>query len=115
MPAPSHPLQLVLGLVVWSAWFVLLYGGLSVGCALAPPAPEAGTANWLNALLLLATLATTVLLTLWARSCWRAAGRSKDNGAQTRFITRIAAGVHLVAAAATLAVGLPTLALPPCV
>ncbi len=74
MIAPFHPLQLTLGLIVWSVWFVALYGGLSVACAVAPPAATLGALTWINGLLLLLTLATTALLAYWAHGCWRAAG-----------------------------------------
>jgi hypothetical protein len=33
----THPLQLVPGLIIWALWFIAIYGGLSVACALAPP------------------------------------------------------------------------------
>lgn len=118
----SHPMQLVLGLCVWSVWFVALYGGMSVACALAPPAQEVGAVNWLNGSLALLTLATAAVLGYAAFRCWRSAAVSAptelDKHAPqrpTRFITRIAAGLHCFSAAATLAVGLPLLLLPPCV
>lgn len=113
MIAPFHPLQLALGLIVWSVWFVVLYGGLSVACAVVPPAATLGVITWVNGLLLLLTLATTALLAYWARVCWRAAAGEITR--QQRFVGRIAAGVHLIAAGSTLAVGLPVIALPPCV
>ena len=40
--SPLHPLHLFLGLIIWSAWFVFLYGGLSVACEFAPPGVEQG-------------------------------------------------------------------------
>ena len=39
---PHHPVHLILGLCVWSIWFVVLYGGLSVACQLTPPEPQQG-------------------------------------------------------------------------
>ncbi len=114
MLSPTHPFQLVLGLVIWSVWFVALYGGLSVGCAVAPPDPAAGALTWLNALLLLLTLATTLLLVHWTLRCWRGASEA-GGGTVKRFLTWVASGVHLTAAGATLAVGLPVIVFPPCV
>ena len=38
--SPYNPIHIPLGLVLWSVWFVALYGGLSVDPA-AAPAPEA--------------------------------------------------------------------------
>ena len=110
MPPPSHPLQLALGLVIWSAWFVAAYGGLSVGCRLAPPAPEQGPFTWINLAVLLLTVPVVAVLLGMAWRCWRFA----DTAAQ-EFIPRVAAGLHLSAAVATLAAALPALYLPPCV
>lgn len=107
----SHPLHLVAGLVIWSIWFVVLYGGLSVGCAVAPPTPEQGVMTWLNVLLGVGTLAVTLLLLYCAWRCWSLAP-ARGN---TSFVVRVAAGVHLFSAGSTLAVGLPLLAYPPCV
>jgi len=38
-----------IGLSLWSLWFVVLYGGLSVGCDLRPPDSGAGRVTWINA------------------------------------------------------------------
>lgn len=110
MPPPNHPLQLALGLVIWSMWFVAAYGGLSVGCRLAPPAAASGQFTWINLVLLLITLPVALGLLALARRCWRFAA-----GTACGFIPRVAAGIHLGAAVATLAVVLPALYLPPCV
>jgi hypothetical protein len=113
-PAATHPVHLVLGLVVWSAWFVALYGGLSVGCAVAPPDATLGPLTWINGVLLVLTLATAALLFYWSLGCWR--GRASAGGERTRqFIVRVGAAIHLLSAAAVLLVGLPAVALPPCV
>lgn len=58
----THPFQLVAGLIVWTVWFVVLYAGLSVGCAVAPPAAEQGVLNWINLSLAAISLATMPLL-----------------------------------------------------
>jgi hypothetical protein len=112
--SPTHPLQLVLGLIVWSVYFVTLYGGLSVSCAVAPPDPALGSLTWINGWLLLLVVSITAFLCHSSYSCWRArAGLTKDP--QRRFIASVSAGVHLLAAVSVLAIGLPTLGLPPCV
>ncbi|RUO25942.1 hypothetical protein CWE09_04235 [Aliidiomarina minuta] len=108
----AHPLHLVLGLVVWSVWFVALYGGLSVACEVAPPAAEAGALTWINASLLVLTLATTGVLLLLAWASLRAAPALKSN---RRFILRIAAAIYLLSALSALFIGLPVVILPPCV
>jgi hypothetical protein len=115
-PWTAHPLQLVLGLTVWSLWFVVLYGGLSVACALAMPPISSGSVNWLNGLLVLLTLATIALLLYLAANCWQASLQIEGQKRRTaRFITQVSAGLHAMAAGATLAVGLPALVLPPCI
>lgn len=103
-------MQLAFGLIIWSLWFVLIYSVLSIACAFLIPENTLRSFNGLNGLLLLLTLVTTVLLGLLALRCWRAATPPGDK----HFIARVAAGLYLVAAVSTLAVGLPVLVLPPC-
>lgn len=114
---PDHPAQLLLGLTLWAVWFVLLYGGLSVGCAVAPPAEQSGAINPLNATLMLLTLVVTGVLLLAAWRCMRAAPEPDSNSkesANRRMIARVSAGLYLFSALATLGIGLPVLVLPPC-
>lgn len=114
MFSPTHPMQLALGLIVWAIWFVVLYGGLSVGCAVAPPAPESGPLNWLN-LLLGALTAVVVAWLLRQMFLCRQGARTKDaGGSRRRFIAAVSAGVYAVAAISTVFIGLPVLGLPPC-
>jgi hypothetical protein len=115
-PWAAHPMQLALGFIVWSIWFVVLYGGLSVACALAMPPIGAGSMNWLNASLLLLTLATIALLMYWSVLCWQGSTSIRGQKRRTsRFISQVSAGLHAMAAGAALAVGLPALVLPPCI
>ena len=69
----SHPAHLVIGLTLWSVWFVAVYGGLSVACALAPPDPYQGSVNPVNLGLGLLTVLTTAGLIYLAFACWRLA------------------------------------------
>lgn len=108
----AHPLHLFAGLLIWAAWYVVLYGGQGAGCALAPPPAEAGASTWLNALLLLHTLVFAALLLYLAWLAYRSAPAERGNA---RFLLRASAGLYLGAAVATLAVGLPSALLPPCV
>jgi hypothetical protein len=126
--ALDHPWQLALGLGVWAAWFVVMYAGVTVACAVAPPDPQRGAFNWVNAVLLLVTLATTLWLAWSARTCARMAQRLKASSATStstddeagvdeglrRFVVRAAALLYAVAAVSTVFVGLPLLALRPC-
>lgn len=108
---PSHPAQLALGLTLWSLWFVAVYGGLSVACALAPPALARGALTGINAWMGLLTLTSVALLAWLAWHCYRGARRCSG---RARFVARLAAGLHLFAAVGVLFVGLPIAALPPC-
>ncbi|SDT00632.1 hypothetical protein SAMN05216271_3335 [Halopseudomonas sabulinigri] len=111
---PVHPAQLVFGLVIWSGWFVLLYGGLSVACELVPPAEKRGAMTWLNGLILLLGAALAVFLLWLARRCWRAAPVSDQGTDSGRFVARIAAGVYLTSALAAFALTLPSVVMAPC-
>jgi hypothetical protein len=113
----SDPLQLVLGLTLWFAWFCVAYGGLSVACAVAPPPPERGPFTWVNGSLLLLTLATAALLAWGAWACARAAGlpAGAPDRAVRRFVAATGAALHAVGAFSTAFVGLPLALLPPCV
>ena len=116
MPRAAHPAHLVLGLVVWAAWFVAMYGGLSVACAAAPPPVAAGARTWVNGLLLLLTAFTASALLYAAWRCWLAARASTEaaGAARSRFIPAVSAAVHLSAAVAVLTMGVPAIVLPPC-
>jgi hypothetical protein len=115
LPA-SHPLQLVLGLTVWLVWFGVAYGSLSVACAVAPPAPERGAYTWVNAGLLLLTLATALGLAWAAWAAHRAARRAAGPQApRERFLAWSASALHATAMASTLVVGVPLALLPPCI
>ncbi|WP_373187389.1 hypothetical protein [Halopseudomonas sp.] len=119
MFSPSHPLQMFFGPIVWSAWFVSLYGGLGVTCALIPPDPEQGALTWINGGLLAFGLLLSLFLLYCARRCWLArpaADEQPDKDADNqRFIASAASAVYLIGAFATLAVAMPALTLPPCV
>ncbi|MFA5494373.1 MAG: hypothetical protein WC247_06315 [Porticoccaceae bacterium] len=114
MWSPFHPLHLVLGLIVWAAWFVAMYGGLSVVCSVAPPAPALGARTWINAALLALTAVITALLLIQGWRCWRASAPAGEGSPNQRFIGRVAAGAYLLTAVSTLMIGLPVIVLPPC-
>jgi hypothetical protein len=113
-----HPLHLVLGLSLWFAWFCLVYGAVSVACAVAPPDPAQGHWTGLNAGLLLLTAATVAVMAGAAWACARAAKHAHGTGpdaARDRFLCVAAAGLYGTAAVSTAFVGLPLAWLPPCV
>jgi hypothetical protein len=115
LPA-GHPLHLVLGLTLWFIWFCVVYGGLSVACAVAPPAPEAGPFNRVNAGLMVLTMLTIAVLAWAARRCRRDAQQFPTGSppGRKRFVADASAALYGLAAVSTLVVGLPLLLLPPC-
>ncbi|MGO2136558.1 MAG: hypothetical protein ACTH3S_14150 [Marinobacter sp.] len=116
-PSPFHPVNLVLGLVIWALWFVLLYGGLSVGCAFAPPDAEAGVWTWINATSLIAGLTVSGYLLACAHGCWKAPSLSHVSEVEPikAFISKTSAAVYLVSAFASLMLAMPGVILPPCI
>lgn len=113
-PPAFHPVQIPLGLTLWSLWFVALYGGTAVACErLAPAAEESGQAA-INLGFLLFTLAAAAVPGTYAWGCWRAARAPAGRPPQERFAARVGAALHLVAVVSMLFIGLPLLGLPPC-
>ena len=102
----EHPLHLVIGLTIWSAFFIAAYGGLSVYCSVAVEPDAGGLKNPLNLGLLALTAATSVLLGILANWCWRSA---------KKFPGKVSAGVYIAAVIATIGVGMPVIFLPACI
>jgi len=73
----DHPIHLVTGLTLWFAWFLAIYATLSVGCAVAPPPVATGALTWINAAIVLMTVAMVLLLGTLALRCWRGRLRPK--------------------------------------
>lgn len=112
---PLHPIQLVFGLLVWSGWFVTVYGGTGVICAVAPPPVDADMKTWVNALVLAMGTLVGAFLLFNAWRCWKATPDYDVGKPDKRFLGRVAGGVYLVAAIASFGLALPALFLPPCV
>lgn len=115
MLSPYHPLQLAFGLTVWALWFVVMYGFLSIACAVNPPLVTLGAGTWINATLLVLSLISVGLL-LYLAHRYRQASR-RNVGQETpprQFIVWLAIHLHLYAAVATAAVGVMVLFFPPC-
>lgn len=115
---PGHPAQLVVGLTIWSIWFIAMYAGLSVVCQFAPPATQHSPFTWLNGGLFGLTLLVVALLLLLAwrcgRYCLRQRRANQHNTGVTHFTGYVSTVLYLAAAVATLAGGLPVLVLSPC-
>ncbi|WP_119154679.1 hypothetical protein [Caldimonas tepidiphila] len=115
VPVPSHPAHLVLGLLVWSVWFVVVYGGVTVGCVLLEPDPALGARTPVNLLLAALSAGVALALGLAAWLCWKAARGPLAGGPRRElFIARTSAALYLISAASTAFVGWPLLILPPC-
>ncbi|WP_375056690.1 hypothetical protein [Zobellella sp. DQSA1] len=116
--APGHPAQLVVGFIIWSVWFIAMYGGLSVACQRAPPEIGRGPYTWLNGGLFAFTLLVIALLLFLAwrsgRYCASLRQASEAAVALERFVGYVSTVLYLIAAVATLAGGLPVLVLSPC-
>ena len=116
----ERPWQLVLGLGVWALWFLTVYVGVSVACAVGPPPAAQGPFTAVNAGLLALTLATAAGLAWAAVACARSMRRlppaslSPEAG-RRRFVAGASTALYGVASVATLFVGIPLLVLPPCV
>ncbi|WP_133130716.1 hypothetical protein [Legionella yabuuchiae] len=109
----NHPIQLVLGLVIWAIWFVILYAALSISCEAS--VDLTGSFNWINLLLFGITLATLAALIGLAYLIWtRNRQDLKKKTTSSRFIFWLSLGVYLVAIGATSSIGLMTLFFPPC-
>ncbi len=110
-----HPMQIPFGLAIWSVWFATMYGSHAVVCSIAPPDPAQGIFNWLNVSFGAVTLFVIVLLLWLGRRSWKLSRPPHDLNERQVFVTKVASGIHFIAALATLFVGLQLAFLPPCV
>jgi hypothetical protein len=128
MLSPFHPLQIVLGLIVWALYFIVVYALTSIACEHFAPPPAAGAVNWLNGGLLALTVVVVIGLLSQAWRGWQAhSGTRKKSTTQppdnhqvhaastSHFINYIGIAVHIIAAVATLYTGAPALVLTPCI
>lgn len=111
MTLKPHPVHLVLGLTIWAIYFVVVYGGMSVGCEITAVSNQQGPWTVVNAFVLLVTIAFTIPL-VWL--AWLCHQRTPAEPTQARFMMRLAAVLYLLSAVATLLVGLPGAIYPPC-
>ncbi|MCB8890172.1 hypothetical protein [Vreelandella malpeensis] len=107
----GHPAHLVVGLTLWSIWFVAVYGGLSVACAVAPPAPAQGAWTGLNLGLGLFSLLITALLAWLTWAGWKA---GRELTGRPRFNALVSAGLYLFSALGVVFTGMPIIGVPPC-
>lgn len=107
----THPIHFVIGLTLWSIWFVVVYGGQAVACDVAPPLPEQGVFNLLNGWLLGVSVLATAALAVLAWGCCQIA---KHYQGRLRFNAVVSAGLYLFSALGVVFVALPILGVPPC-
>lgn len=114
MTLKSHPIHLILGLTLWCIYFVVVYGGMSVGCEISAARDSTNPLNVINGFVLLVTIAFTLPLLWLAWACHKATPAVADDRTQGRFLMRLSAVLYGLSAAATLFVGLPGAIYPPC-
>ena len=110
-------LRLVAGLGVWASCFVLLYAGLSLGCASALAGKQVGGVSVLSALLTVIWVAHLAALAVMFWRAWsnrHVLPTDVQPASTARFTGRLTWVLHGVALVATVVIGLPILMLPAC-
>ncbi|KPQ18739.1 hypothetical protein [Halomonas sp. HL-93] len=107
----THPIHFIIGLTLWSAWFVTVYGGHAVACAAMPPDPEQGVFTLVNAMLLVVSLMAVGLLAVLALGCCRIA---QHHQGRLRFNAVVSAGLYLFSALGVVFTAMPIVGIPPC-
>ncbi|GEN28954.1 hypothetical protein HVA01_26000 [Halovibrio variabilis] len=107
----THPVHFVIGLTLWSIWFVAVYGGHAVACAVVPPAPEQGVFTLVNAMLLVVSIAAIALLAALTLGCCRVAKRHEG---RLRFNAVVSAGLYLFSTLGVVFTALPIIGIPAC-
>lgn len=110
-------LRLVAGLGVWASCFVLLYAGLSLGCASALAGKHIAGVSVLSALLAVIWVAHMTALVVMFLRAWRNRNvlpTDVQPASTARFTGRLTWVLHGVALVATVVIGLPVLMLPAC-
>lgn len=107
----THPGHFVGGLSLWGIWFIAVYGGLSVACAVAPPDPAQGAFTHINISLLLVSLITALLLAGLAWGCFQEA---KQHKGRQHFNAFVSAWLYVFSTLAVMFVAGPMVGLPPC-
>lgn len=110
----KHPIQLALGLIIWSVWFVFLYATVSISCANDIPIDK-GPLPWINAVLIICSILVAILLGYMAYVGKKALSTKKTYYSRvTRFIIWVGVGVNMVALCSTISIAFMLLFYPPC-
>jgi hypothetical protein len=107
----THPLHFAIGLTLWCTWFVIVYGGHAVACAVASPAPEQGVFTLVSAMLLVVSLMAIALLASLTLGCWR---MTKRHQGRLRFNATVSAGLYLFSTLGVVFAAMPIIGIPPC-
>jgi uncharacterized membrane protein YidH (DUF202 family) len=105
----------IAGMIIWASAFVVLYVGLSVGCAAGIQQHQTLGANSLTAVLVALFglhLAALGGLQWYALSNWR---RRRDPTRSSGYMAVLTCMLTAVAIVSLLFIGLPLLMVPPCV
>lgn len=123
MAFPSHRnwIGVISGMIVWAAWFVVVYGLTGVGCDAGWQQRAVPGGNLLSLLMLLATL---VALAMIGWSAWRGlrgwkhgndpAVPGAEKQQRLRFMGLVMGVLSLMAAGGTVMIAIPILMLDPC-
>ncbi|MGM0570526.1 hypothetical protein [Marinobacter sp.] len=103
----QHPASLLLGPVVWSIWFVVLYAVLSLACLQGWLVNGGDHPAAINLVLAGVGLLVAMVLMAAAWTAWR-------SPAETGFIPRTSAMVSACSAVASLLPAMPGLIMAPC-
>ena len=112
MTIRPHPLHLAAGLTLWFTYFIVVYGGMSVGCEISDARDSTHPFTLINGFVLLATVVFAIPLAWLSWQCHKA---TPDKPNQGRFVLRLAAILYAISALATVLVGLPGVIYPPCI
>lgn len=107
----THPIHLIVGLTLWSIWFVGVYGGLSVACAVVPPSPAQGAFTPINLGLGLFSLLMVAAL---AGLAWGCCHIARQHQGRQRFHALVSAGLYFFSTFGVVFAGMPILGVPPC-
>ncbi|KTD13241.1 hypothetical protein [Legionella jamestowniensis] len=108
----SHPIQMILGLVIWSIWFILMYSFLSIGCSVVF---SGITRSGINIILFCCTWVTLIILVYLTYHCWKTHKSLADKcSTVTAFVLWISFGGYVTAVIATFSIGVMVLFFPPC-
>lgn len=112
-----HPIRLLgicLGLIVWSSCFLLLYGGLSLGCIFFPTLAGPGWLNLLLGLIWFIHLAVLLGLLRRGRRQWRKPLPDEQPGTE-KMLRQVALLLHGLGFIGTILIGFPVVMFPACV